>query len=545
MISEHRLNDSAFNMTSMIMLFLMLATGASALWFSIHNSYSPYTPDSAYYIEQARSVISGKGFQSRFYGLDEIGKTTRADPLFSPGYSIVIATGTELTGVSPEMVAPWVNRIAMALLPVIVFLSFRLVVGVYYAACIGTLTVLTPGILKWGQLALSDILSLALVIASFGMTLVALSDENNDRPIWMTLLGGLISGFAYLTRNANLAFIAASSVTIALLLILSPKRERLNKWKLSFAWMSGVLIVILPWLARNFIVFGKLQPYAMPQSTVGVLTNFRDFVAAQISEVLGMGYIGKLAASSVLGLITVFVIIILFGWLLYKKWPLLQGIEKNGVVFAASYAAFGACLVIIARSKYQWGELISDRHTLQYATFILLAAVIILKQYSKKNLYNMVLILFVACLLFFRFLSMRDDGNITILSYSNDRSVISTINNLKYASLPPCTKNNQDLVISNYAHIYRILCDINARYPTNGYGLGGKSITEALGIVKSKVGQTSVEVRLHPGRGILATSIPLSHNETKVLNINGWDILENSSTSLVLRNGNSSYFTKP
>src|SRR5215470_8599717 len=110
---------------------LMLLTGLFALWIAMLHRSVPYTPDSASYIEQARSFLAGNGFASRPYWIDDIDVLQRPDRQFPPGYPLVIGVGSALSGAPVEAVALWTNRLALMVLPLIIFVVFRPVIGLY------------------------------------------------------------------------------------------------------------------------------------------------------------------------------------------------------------------------------------------------------------------------------------------------------------------------------------------------------------------------------------------------------------------------------
>ena len=68
------------------MLFMLLL-GLLAMWLTTLSGGVPYFSDSASYIEQARSFLAGKGFESRPYGIDTIVALQTPDKLFPPRIS--------------------------------------------------------------------------------------------------------------------------------------------------------------------------------------------------------------------------------------------------------------------------------------------------------------------------------------------------------------------------------------------------------------------------------------------------------------------------
>ena len=396
---------------------LMFVVGVFALWQTILPGFVPYNADSPSYIEQARSILAGNGFESSPEGdaLDDIDVSQRPSKWFPPGYPLVIAAGSTVSGARVEIVAPWISRIALLVLPLAVFLTFRPVIGVYGAVCLGMLGGLSPGVIRWGNYALSDLFSLTLVVTSFGLTLAAWSHNHVNRALFLALGGGLLAGFAYLTRNANMALLLAVPLAMGVWFFASPPTERATAWRLSLSWALGASIIVLPWLARNVMVFGTIQPYEMSPSTVGAWTNLRIFIEAQISDMLGSHELGRLVAWSVPGLVTLLVVAIVTVHLSCKQWATFQSRERQAFVLSLIYAVLGAIIVIAARTKYEWGDSISIRNTMQYSLFFLLPAAILLRHLlgSKKVLITLTLTIMVA-LTTLRLLSIADAVNPTI-----------------------------------------------------------------------------------------------------------------------------------
>ena len=316
---------------------LMFVVGLLALWRAILPGFVPYNPDSANYIEQARSILAGNGFEARpdGGGLDDIDVSQRPSKWFPPGYPLVIATGSAVSGAPVETVAPWISRIALMVLPLIVFMTFRPVIGVYGAVCLGMLGGLSPGVIDWGNYAMSDLLSLTLVVTSFGLTLAAWSHNHVSRALFLALGGGLLAGFAYLTRNANMALLLAVPLSMGVWFFASPQTERAIAWRIGLSWALGASIIVLPWLARNVMVFGTIQPYEMPSSTVGAWSNLRIFIEAQISDVLGSQELGRLVGWSIPGLVTLLVVAVITVHLTSKQWSTFQSGRTTSIRFIA------------------------------------------------------------------------------------------------------------------------------------------------------------------------------------------------------------------
>ena len=450
-----------------------------------------------------------------------------------PGYPIAISAGTAISGAPVEVVAPWISKIALLVLPLAVFLSFRSVVGTYGAVSLAILSVFSPSVIYFGQYALTDVLSLTLVVTSFGFTLVAWSPGKVSHALLFAFCGGLVAGFSYLTRNANVALLLAAFVSMGVLFFVSPTFEKSRTWKISLSWVVGASIVVLPWLARNLMVFGKIQPYEMSPSTVSAWSNLRTFIGAQISEVLGSSYLGTLVGWSIPGLVMLLILTLAIVRLSFKHWSKLQNGEQRAFVFSLLYALLGAAVVIVARTRYEWGEQISERHTLQYAIFLLLPLTILLRRLTSNKVMLITLSsTIVLVLVTLRLVSVADG-----VSKENDAGFRTTIGKLidksNMEKSGPCARDKKTLVVSNYAYLYRILCDANSLHPGGG-GMGGQSIAEAAALIQSRAGDRSVIVALHPGRGIESSNMPLRDHDVEALTSQGWTIRDNSPLALVM-----------
>jgi hypothetical protein len=334
----------------------------------------PYSSDSAAYIEQARNLNSGTGMYSP---PDGYSVETDFEPLalFPPGYPLAIALASRL-GFAEDAVAPWLNRLAAALLPAAMVFGFAGSFGATRLLTAGALVILSPGLLTFQYMALADAIFLLLAILSIGQLVRA---PHSGRAL---LVSGALAGLAYCFRNAGVALLLAvpTALMASSLLRLGPGRVYLTR---GLIWASGAAIFVVPLIGYNVIIFDAAQPYHMPPSTVGLLTNAGMFLAAQVADVLGFRLLGQLSVRdggisvlpsvAVLGL--ALVAVLGFAVVTAHAWRRLAQQDKAVVVLLACYVLAGAGVVILARTRYQWGETISIRHAMQYswAIVILLA----------------------------------------------------------------------------------------------------------------------------------------------------------------------------
>jgi hypothetical protein len=347
--------------------------------------------------------------------------------------------------------------------------------------------------------------------------------------------GGLLAGFAYLVRNANLALLLAVPLSTGVWLLLAPRAEKALTWKIGVAWSIGAAIVVLPWLSRNLLVFGKLQPYWMPPSSVGAWFNFRSYLVAQFSELAGSPSLAGHLATSSSGLVMVALLLATLTYLSWRHWPDFSSTEKRTFVGAVAFAAAGGAIVIAARTRYEWGALITDRYAIPYTAFLLLAATIVLRHVSiRKNLLIAMTIGVVASLFLMRFVSLSHSAERWDRALQASKRVVANrIEATKSPIAGPCSGTPKPLVVSNFAYLYRVLCDADARHLGAG-GMGWMSIADGLAFVKSKVAQRPVVVALHPGHGLQPGDLPLDDKVLDAVTRQGWSLNENSPEALIV-----------
>jgi len=190
-------------------------------------------------------------------------------------------------------------------------LSFRRIVSAEAALIIGLLVVFTPAIIRWGNVASTDILSVLLVIFCMGLVLKA----GNRLMAW--LVTGLLVGFAYLLRNANLAFVLSLCGFIAWSIIFDAENRR-KKIVIACVWLLSFLAVVVPWMIRNLMVFGKIQPYSMPPSSVEFVENSHAFIEAQLNVLLLLADLDTFLARNTLGVIGLIIVSGLLVWQVLK-----------------------------------------------------------------------------------------------------------------------------------------------------------------------------------------------------------------------------------
>ena len=520
---------------------LLVLIGAALLWFSLLPHQTHFQPDSASYVEQARSLLEGDGFQSRGFAIDEIApwrtshSLKRPDFLFPPGYPIAVAAGSALFQIRVDVAALWVTRIALFFLPLTIFLFLRPLAGFGGALCLAIVAGASPSVLDTGVMAASDIFSLTLSIISFGVVLTVLTNRDVSRPRAFVFIGGFLAGAAYLTRNANIALLLSLAASFLMAGVFLSRPMKRGLVRMAAICGAGTALAVFPPIVRNLIMFGSIQPYRMIPSTVGFVQNIHLYINAQITEILGSPRWGHLLGWSPIGLAAIAILVGVLVYLSIRVWPRLS--QENRVVFVSSiiYASLGAAVAIVARTKYQWGEPISIRHAMPYTAFWLLPIAIILHRYvsNKKVLFLGLSALMLAWIL------LRVPAVYQVIPSPRDATIEKLIGSEKTRGTAPCPSRNDPLIISNYAFLYRIICDADALHLTGNsvadYEIPIRSPLQIVEYIRSNLRQIRPDViALHPGRGISVTALPISSHDTKLLAARGWKIELNSPQALVL-----------
>lgn len=483
----------------------------------------PYTPDSACYIEQARSFMARGVFESGYYGTLDPTASYVPDPLFPPGYPLLIVLFSWLLPVPPEVVALFLSLAALALIPAAMLFSFRQLLGDNTVLVISALLMTTPIVIRWGNVASTDVMSVLLVIYCMGLVLKAESLKH-----WGII--GLLTGFAYLLRNANLAFIISIAGWFAWTLLFEANQRR-HRLYCASVWLASFALLVLPWMFRNWLVFGKIQPYSMPPSTIGVVENIHAFIEAQLTVLMPLVAVDGFLARNLFGLLILLSVIALLVVRVLKTWSLWPKLDQYALLISTAYCLLGAAIVVAARSKYQWGELIGERHGLPYLFSLLVLLAVIFKNANLAFNKYWLSVPLLAILFGTRLLALPE-LYAKVFYHVNAVAVVGQINQHRDTDTL-CSHLDGRLGVSNYAFVYRVLCGVPARhiFPIlHGNDFNDLPIQELLnlGVTKGMV------VSIFPNHDVDKTELPLKQPLIDRLTAAGWHIEKNEAMGFVL-----------
>lgn len=499
---------------------LALFAGASAAAVAYTATPFPYGSDSAFYLEQARSFLSRGVFEVTPWNTQESTADAMPDFLFPPGYPLVLALSHLVFRFPVEAMAPPLSLAALLLLPAAVVLTFHRVTGPWPALGIGLLTALTPAAIKYGYYAYPDALSLMLTIYVFRLVLSA----GGKTMEWCWL--GLLGGFSYVLRNANLGLLASIGLYLLWRLAVDP-RERKHTFRHGLVWLGASAVVLIPYFVRNVRVFGKLQPYWMPPSTVSLGQNIRDYLKVQLDTLLVADGIDEALARTPWGNLLLMALAaaiarqVIVGW---RRW---QVIEQKAFFLSLAYAGIGAAMVIAARTKYQWGTLIVDRYALPYLCFVLVALAIVCNNFSFK-FGRHVAVGLASIALAARLWALPQAYERTPL----ENKLLLAVEQIRSKDDVICQKPKGRLAVSNWSTLYRTLCAAPVRYV--GFDPRQQSFEASLAEWAALEPNKGVLVSLFPLKDGEPYDFPLTPERIARLNSSGWQVERNNQDNLTL-----------
>ncbi|CAH1386250.1 conserved membrane hypothetical protein [Candidatus Nitrotoga sp. M5] len=498
----------------------------------------PFSPDSANYIEQARALILEGLALNTSSGHGEMDGVH--NKLFPIGFPAVLALFS-IFGFDAREAAIAVGWLSAILLPALLYICFKKLIGPSYAAILVGLSVFSPGVLLYAPMGLTDIFSLILAVGVIGLVL-------NARSTVFYLVSGVIAGFAYAVRNAHIVLLMTLAVYFLYLWVSNPA-QRSQTVKHAVVFVVGASIIILPLLLRNLMLFGALNPYEMELSTVTVLQNIRVYVQEFIYDVSALRSLGVFVGWSIQGLIFLLAALIGGSWMLVALWRgQLSGEKKNTIFLCVTYSIIGACVVIAARSRYEWGEMINVRHTLQYTPFFLAATLAAISGssnnvsllFARKT--GLALVFFLGIFHTFYAYKLGAEYQQNMLRSYDAMSAYQ--NGKKHF----CVSEKNNFLVSNWEYVFSIQCaarvqkmePANFRCDGSGSSIIGRSascnalVSDILNLSDKFAGK-SIRAGFFPGRGgVSAKDLPLSDVEVISLQNSGWDIVQNNTSGLLL-----------
>jgi 4-amino-4-deoxy-L-arabinose transferase-like glycosyltransferase len=227
----------------LLLIFLLaLATRAFAVSFFLALPVS----DALDYHRLAISLSQGHGY------VDEAGAATAWRP---PGYPLFLAAIYKVFGAQYKA-AYYIQALLGSLAALLLFVFAMLTIGRKEAFVAALLAAVYPGFFWLPRILLSENLAMPLSIAAL---CAAALFVRTHLSVWACTLGVLL-GFSVLVRGSNLLFAAFLLLTVLMLLSKKPDARK-SYLQMSLA-PACLLLVMLPWTARNYQIFHRLIPVA-------------------------------------------------------------------------------------------------------------------------------------------------------------------------------------------------------------------------------------------------------------------------------------------
>lgn len=303
----------------LLLYALALAVRIVLIWHFPDPAY----PDAAYYVDVARALETGQGFNVDFVWIfAEVGGSIPADPVLpipSNAHWMPLASLVQVPFLAIFGDAAWASATPFALLGAFVApLTWAIAreAGASPLVASGAGVLAAVPVLSTPFMVQPDNFSLyqPLVAASLWMAARGLRGSTHS-----FVLAGLLAGLATLARNDGLLVLGTLGVAFAW--------NRWNAWRATahraaaIPWAAAVgavvifVLVMAPWWARQLAEFGSLSP----STASGKVLFIRDMgewnsitTPASLEHLLGMGP-GPLIATRIGGLVaavTIFVVLI-------------------------------------------------------------------------------------------------------------------------------------------------------------------------------------------------------------------------------------------
>lgn len=498
----------------------------------------PFTPDSADYIEQARTLLNVGVALSTPFDLSRPQVAMEPSRLFPIGFPLLVAL-LGLAGLEPERAAVALNGVAAILVPIAVFIALRRAVGSGWSAIAVLLCATTPSLAVNAPFAMTDSVSLLLAVIVFGLVVNSVSTG-------AYLAAGTLAAVAYMSRHAMLALLVASLIHLLVeMLSTSQRREVLTR---AGAFFFGALLVLIPLFLRNHAVHGAISPYIMAPSTIGLSENAVRLLAVIAEDILALpGAIAGRRVADLVGILGLMGISLLLVYPIMVRCNLFTTTQARFFSFSAIYIVVAGWLVVIARTKYQWGEVIGLRHSLQITPFLIICGVLLSSQIYRVWLGRsgrIILLILLAALIVghIRAVVQLHLG----LNERNARFGGQQVLELGRDHI--CDQSSGSLLVSNWAYVFRISCAANVRHlwiidPETdaaqrdflGAAVSYRSLEAALRATAQAGGDRSIVLAVFPGRGgINSSDLPLNSNKVNQFQALGWEVRRNDENSLIM-----------
>lgn len=344
--------------TNPISILILLAAGLITV-FAAH--VFPFTTDSLIYTSTARNIYQDKGIVFDNVYVRPVEPDFLPLNLHPPGYPFLI-TFLRLLGVDIHTAALTIPRFFFLLLPIAFFLVFSQIMPNKLSLVTAGLSTFMFPYLKCALMAWSDIPFLFFCLISLYLFFRAVKTGGREQ-LWCCFLAGIATGFALLLRNVGYALalsIGLSFVLMTVLKMVSMKRF----FRMGLLYVLGFAVMDIPYLIRNYIVFGRLNPFTLPPAQVTLKQNWADYSHTLANMILTDPFFDTALMIILAGMAI---------WFITRAKKTMVT-DKKILVCAgalALYFAAGSGLLLLSKTLYFMPERINERYLIQYAWIIM------------------------------------------------------------------------------------------------------------------------------------------------------------------------------
>ena len=234
-----------------ILIILLFALGWRLVWVL---GFPREAGDEKRYTVAAVNMLAGRGFSS------DVREPILPTEHTVPGYPLFIAAVYTVCGQNNSAVRVAQSAIDLITCLLVAFISFRLAPPRLRkpAAFLGLIIYgfLCWFTVSWTRYILAETLATFLTMLAVAVSTMTLQSE---RRRW--LLVGFICGVALMVRADSVLLVGA----FGLFLLIQIARLRTSKSIVNLLlFCAAIPLVLAPWIARNYIAFGKFQPLSSP-----------------------------------------------------------------------------------------------------------------------------------------------------------------------------------------------------------------------------------------------------------------------------------------
>jgi len=272
-----------------------------------------------------------------------------------PGYALLIAL-VSLMGTDEYTASILIPRLCCLFIPVLFFQIFRRIMPVSLALVSVFVAVFSFSLINTSLMAWTDVPYLFFCLISLLMIFRMIEQEGKTGPFFI-FLAGIIGGYAFLIRYVGLVIFASAAVG-GLLGVIFRIISIKNFIRIFCFYVLGVSLVALPYVIRNKMLFGTIQPYLIGHSYKPFAENIGDYVRGLSEMVFASPMFDYAIVGILLGMVLV-LIVHARGWMRRDNKSFIYG------AILVCYFVFYSIFLIAYKTISFGNEDIGERYLIQ------------------------------------------------------------------------------------------------------------------------------------------------------------------------------------